>query len=138
MNKVKDYKDAQAHYAKDDRGESKGAFLAFIREPSSMDQEPRPMFADGQLVQPNDDGSRPGYAGKESTKKLREYLSTLDPKTKVQPMTLSKKFDVSRHHVYTILKEYPKIKTLGKEEAFKLVQEKTKAKRNKKKISNSS
>ena len=43
MNKVKDYKDAQAHYAKDDRGESKGAFLAFIREPSSMDQEPRPM-----------------------------------------------------------------------------------------------
>ena len=63
MNKVKDYKDAQAHYAKDDRGESKGAFLAFIREPSSMDQEPRPMFADGQLVQPNDDGSRPGYSG---------------------------------------------------------------------------
>ena len=43
MNKVKDYKDAQAHYAKDDRGESKGAFLAFIREPSSMDQEPRNM-----------------------------------------------------------------------------------------------
>ena len=124
MNKVKDYKDAQAHYAKDDRGESKGAFLAFIREPSSMDQEPRPMFADGQLVQPNDDGSRPGYAGKESTKKLREYLSTLDPKTKVQPMTLSKKFDVARKHVYTILKEYPKVKTLGKKEAFKLNREK--------------
>ena len=33
------------------------------KDPSSMDQEPRPMFADGQLVQPNDDGSRPGYQG---------------------------------------------------------------------------
>ncbi len=30
--------------------------------PSAMVQE-RPMFADGQLVQPSDDGSRPGYAG---------------------------------------------------------------------------
>ena len=48
MNKVKDYKDAQAHYAKDDRGESKGAFLAFIREPSSMDQEPRNMVDGGR------------------------------------------------------------------------------------------
>ena len=33
-------------------------------KPSSMAQEPRNMFADGQLVQPNDDGSRPGYQGK--------------------------------------------------------------------------
>ena len=32
-------------------------------KPSSMAQEPRNMFADGQLVQPNADGSRPGYAG---------------------------------------------------------------------------
>ena len=31
--------------------------------PSSMDQGSRPMFANGQLVQPNADGSRPGYAG---------------------------------------------------------------------------
>jgi len=36
------------------------------KEPSSMDQEPRPMFANGQLVQPSDDGSRPGYKGKEN------------------------------------------------------------------------
>jgi len=34
------------------------------KDPSSMDQEPRNMFADGQLVQPNADGSRPGYSGK--------------------------------------------------------------------------
>ena len=32
-------------------------------KPSSMAQEPRNMFADGQLVQPNAEGSRPGYAG---------------------------------------------------------------------------
>jgi len=31
--------------------------------PSAMVPESRPMFADGQLVQPNVDGSRPGYAG---------------------------------------------------------------------------
>ena len=31
--------------------------------PGSMDQEPRNMYANGQLVQPSIDGSRPGYAG---------------------------------------------------------------------------
>ena len=31
--------------------------------PSAMVPESRPMFADGQLVQPNADGSRPGYNG---------------------------------------------------------------------------
>jgi len=35
-------------------------------KPSSMAQEPRNMFADGQLVRPNDDGSRPGYQGKKN------------------------------------------------------------------------
>ena len=33
------------------------------KDPSSMAQEPRNMYAQGQLVRPNDDGSRPGYAG---------------------------------------------------------------------------
>jgi hypothetical protein len=33
-------------------------------KPSSMAQEPRNMFADGQLVQPSGDGSRPGYSGR--------------------------------------------------------------------------
>jgi len=32
--------------------------------PRSMDQGSRPMFANGQLVQPNANGSRPGYKGK--------------------------------------------------------------------------
>jgi len=31
--------------------------------PSATIQESRPMFADGQLVKPNADGSRPGYSG---------------------------------------------------------------------------
>ncbi len=63
--KIKDYRDAQLHYTKDDRGDATGAFEMFVaEEPSSMVPEPRPMFADGQLVQPNDDGSRPGYNGR--------------------------------------------------------------------------
>ena len=62
--KIKDYKDAQEHYTKDDRGDATGAFEMFVaEEPSSMDQEPRNMYAGGQLVQPSDDGSRPGYKG---------------------------------------------------------------------------
>ena len=32
-------------------------------DPRPMDQEPRNMYNQGQLVQPNNDGSRPGYAG---------------------------------------------------------------------------
>ena len=35
----------------------------FEDDPSSMAQEPRPMFADGQLVSNTVDGSRPGYGG---------------------------------------------------------------------------
>ena len=42
-------------------------------------QAPRNMYAQGQLVQPNADGSRPGYAGEKflvkvgSPKKLEKY-----------------------------------------------------------------
>ena len=34
------------------------------KDPSSMVQEPRNMYNQGQLVQPNADGSRPGYKGR--------------------------------------------------------------------------
>ena len=34
-------------------------------EPRTMAQEPRNMYAGGQLVQNTDDGSRPGYASKD-------------------------------------------------------------------------
>ena len=47
-------------------GDSTGAFDQFVQDSRSMDQEPRNMFADGQLVQPSDDGSRPGYSGKDA------------------------------------------------------------------------
>ena len=43
------------------------------KDPSSMAQEPRNMFADGQLVRPNDDGSRPGYA--KAKNKLLEHTT---------------------------------------------------------------
>ena len=50
-------------------GESKGAFDAFAAAhrdpgPRTMAQEPRNMYAGGQLVQNTADGSRPGYDGK--------------------------------------------------------------------------
>jgi len=65
--KIKDYRDAQLHYTKDDRGDATGAFEMFVaEEPSSMDQEPRNMYADGQLVSNTVDGSRPGYGGKDA------------------------------------------------------------------------
>ena len=34
-----------------------------VPDPSTMAQEPRNMYNQGQLVQPNNDGSRPGYSG---------------------------------------------------------------------------
>ena len=49
------------------------------KDPSSMAQEPRNMFADGQLVQPSDDGSRPGYSGiktKERNKAAKYFYDT--------------------------------------------------------------
>ena len=36
---------------------------ALVQGSRNMDQEPRNMYANGQLVQPNADGSRPGYNG---------------------------------------------------------------------------
>ena len=47
--------------------DSKGAFDAFKQmhqDPRPMAQGPRNMYADGQLVTPSVDGSRPGYGGK--------------------------------------------------------------------------
>jgi hypothetical protein len=44
-------------------------------KPSSMAQEPRNMFADGQLVRPNDDGSRPGYNGRKIDDERLQFLN---------------------------------------------------------------
>jgi len=77
--------------------------------PSAVDQESRPMFANGQLVQPNADGSRPGYAGddfinlndiKKYNKNLLDksiFVSTAPGKTganQAAPVTLRNIFNV--------------------------------------------
>ena len=49
--------------------------------PSSTVLESRPMFANGQLVQPNADGSRPGYAGDKVYSD--NYRTIYDKKTKL-------------------------------------------------------
>lgn len=49
--------------------------------PSSTVLESRPMFADGQLVQPNADGSRPGYSGDKVYSD--NYRTIYDKKTKL-------------------------------------------------------
>jgi hypothetical protein len=61
-------------------------------KPSSMAQEPRNMYAGGQLVRHNDDGSRPGYSGKlklSEVKKLRADGKTTDE--------IVKKLKVKKH-----------------------------------------
>jgi hypothetical protein len=52
------------------------------KDPSSMAQEPRNMFADGQLVSPSVDGSRPGYNG-DNVRKLRSGVEVSNKKTPV-------------------------------------------------------
>ena len=53
--------------------------------PSSMVPGPRNMYANGQLVQPNADGSRPGYNGE------RDYGKTVESNIRLR----SGKYDVS-------------------------------------------
>jgi len=50
--------------------------------PSSMVPGPRNMYNQGQLVQPNADGSRPGYSG-DNVRKLRSGVEVSSKKTKV-------------------------------------------------------
>ena len=66
-NTVKDYSQMIGYITRDKTS----------RDPSAMDQEPRSMFANGQLVKPNADGSRPGYAG--VTSKTQAMLDLITP-----------------------------------------------------------
>jgi hypothetical protein len=68
--KIKEYNQMKEELIKDDRGDSTGAFINFVREQRALDPVPRNManggrigFGDGQLVAPSVDGSRPGYSG---------------------------------------------------------------------------
>ena len=64
------------NYIKTRPADSKGAFDEFKQmhqEPRIMDQEPRNMYSDGQLVTPSVDGSRPGYRGDKTQEVLKAY-----------------------------------------------------------------
>jgi hypothetical protein len=62
------------------------------KDPSSTVPEPRNMYAKGQLVQPSDDGSRPGYKGanqfSEMTEKVNKFLKG---KKEIKQSVLTKK-----------------------------------------------
>jgi len=64
-------------------------------KPSSMVQEPRNMYAGGQLVQPSNDGSRPGYAGTSVEKNIRLSPSGNSYEVNIQrgPQVFNKSFN---------------------------------------------
>ena len=70
---IKDHNDAMKFFRTYDNVASKGKWKEFVdemefdsmlQEPRTMAQEPRNMYAGGQLVQNTVDGSRPGYGGR--------------------------------------------------------------------------
>jgi hypothetical protein len=70
-------------------------------KPSSMAQEPRNMFADGQLVQPNADGSRPGYKGiKDYSEDIQKRIKDFGVK-KYNNLTNEQKYDVRKPRTST-------------------------------------
>ena len=54
----------------------------YTRDPSSTVPGPRNMYNQGQLVQPNADGSRPGYSG-DNVRKLRSGVEVSNKKTNI-------------------------------------------------------
>ena len=73
---------AEGYYRRDaSLGKVDGAWKTFVqgnkdRDALTMDQEPRNMYAGGQLVRNTDNGSRPGYSGKpylDQTKFIEEF-----------------------------------------------------------------
>ena len=87
----------------------------FEDDPSSMAQEPRNMFADGQLVRPNADGSRPGYNGKLSVIELQSQGGPVleQPKYKTNLTKALAEVDLREKKGYGnidgIVKKYQKI-----------------------------
>ena len=74
------------------------------------------------------DGGRIGFS--KGTDAVREYLSTLEPGTEVQPLELANKYKINRKNLYTILeKEFPQLKLLGRKKATQLAQKKLAEKR---------
>ena len=67
--------------------------------PSSMAQEPRNMYAKGQLVQPSDDGSRPGYGGTkvDNNIQLRNNGNAFDVEIQRGPEVFRKSFNIKNY-----------------------------------------
>jgi hypothetical protein len=87
MGIYQDNKDAMEFFRNSKQLESNGKWQEFVEqseleaavhEPRNMAQEPRNMYAGGQLVQNTADGSRPGYQGEEFS--LEKNLSKVPPK----------------------------------------------------------
>ena len=74
-DKVLKHKRAEGYYRRNAAlGNVDGAWKNFVesnkvQDPSSMDPEPRNMYAEGQLVRNTVDGSRPGYGGLDAAKR---------------------------------------------------------------------
>ena len=108
--KIKEYNQMKEELIKDDRGDSTGAFINFVREQRALDQEPRNMYAGGQLVQNTVDGSRPGYAENVKKQKVGKYTlertgpaGTLKMRNiPVDPLTSYEKIKIK--------KQFPKVK----------------------------
>tara|TARA_R100001443_G_scaffold13245_1_gene23170 strand:+ start:147 stop:2555 length:2409 start_codon:yes stop_codon:yes gene_type:complete len=89
-------------------------------------------FATGGIA--NHFRERVGFnvAGSVSPKvqKLKDYLSTLDSGTKVQPTKLSREFNIDRTYISKIIKhEFPNLESLGRKDAALLTQKNLKTKR---------
>ena len=79
---IKDHNDAMKFFRTYDNVASKGKWKEFVdemefesmlQEPRTMAQEPRNMYAGGQLVQNTADGSRPGFAGIKEVKNVKKF-----------------------------------------------------------------
>jgi len=83
--------------------------------PSAVDQGSRPMFANGQLVQPNADGLRPGYKGTRIsfTEKEVKQINTDLPKG----IKLTKEIRAGEPYYYWRLNKSYKDKTIAKNKA---------------------
>jgi len=115
MSKITEYKDSQSQYAKDDRGDATGAFAAFVRDPRPMDQEPRNMYAGGQLVQSNIDGSRPGYSGDNIEPNIaKSPAGNFQVTYKEKYLGTFKSIEEAREIRDTAKKDSPRIKGQGK------------------------
>ena len=72
-------------------------FEDYKRDPRPMDQEPRNMYSQGQLVSNTVDGSRPGYGGlTDAQKKNQNAWIKANPNTKFDDLTPTLKYSIRK------------------------------------------